>query len=156
MFSGEAITKISRQILGQSVPRRSVVSNKRRCGQRGPEWSAGDGKSRAFQPVSKALAFSLARWEALEGFEKWHGLTCLKKMALVIRIKVESRRPVRSPFYILGANKGGSETGGNVRGSEKQSFSGRNFKVVQLDQLLDQLRNRKERNKGELQGTLKQ
>ena len=60
-------------------------------------------------------------------------LTCLKKITLVIRIKVESRRPVRSPFYILGTNKGGSETGGNIIGSEKWSFSGCNFKVVQLD-----------------------
>ena len=54
-------------------------------------------------------------------------------MTLAIRIKIESGKPMRSSFNISGTNKGGLETGGNLIGSEKCSFSEYNFEMLQLD-----------------------
>ena len=54
-------------------------------------------------------------------------------MTLAIRIKIESGKPMWSYFNIPGTNKGGLGTGGNFIGSEKCSFSGYNFEILQLD-----------------------
>lgn len=54
-------------------------------------------------------------------------------MTLAIRIKIESGKPIRNSFNISGTNKGSLETGGNLIGSEKRSFSEYNFEILQLD-----------------------
>lgn len=57
---------------------------------------------------------------------------------------------MRILFYSPGTNKGAFATCGSVTGIAKWPPSGYNFKVGQQSQLLDWMKNRKEKSQGEL------